>query len=125
MNLTLVSTEDVGDPQRERLIFRAQDDTDLGVFLVLLAHKSTETQPLSGAIPHCYWFEDKAVKKGDTIVLYTKNGSRSEKENANKTTSYFYYWGFKAPMLKDGRLLPVLIESDNWNYPDDVHTEAS
>jgi len=122
MTLNLVSAENVGEADRERIIFRAEDEFDLGEFVVLLALKSPKKKPFSGSVPHCYWFTDLKVKKGDTVVLYTKSGKRSEKKNENGSTSYFFYWGLDEPKLQGDRLIPVLIKSEWWDYPENVHT---
>lgn len=90
--------------------------------MVLLALKSPKKKPFSGSVPHCYWFTDLKIKSGDTVVLYTKVGKRSEKKNDNGSTSYFFYWELDKPTLQDDRFIPVLIKGEWWDYPDDVHT---
>lgn len=114
MKLTITEIAGRGEEQRERIVLKANEDVDIGDFAIFMARKSSEgTKVRGGNILHCYWFEDKGIKKGSTVVLYTKSGKKSEKENPSGTTSYFYYWGLDAPKWTNS-VSPVLVHTANW-----------
>ena len=113
MKLQITEIVDRGDAERERLVMKAKDDVDIGDFAIFMARSSKEGKARSGNVPHCYWFEDKEIKTGATVVLYTKAGKRSEKENPSGNTSYFFYWGLEAPAWTESTR-PVLVYAPDW-----------
>ena len=122
MTLRITKIEDAGDLDRERLVLRASDDVDIGDFIVLIARATGEEKVRSGDIARAYWFEDKRIKKGDLVVLYSKSGTRREKENASGTTSHFYYWGRETACWNE-RVRVVLAHAPSWQIlvsPKDV-----
>lgn len=108
MTAEITGIRDAGDLQRERLILRAKSDTDIGNSIVLCAPADGENV-YPNAMEVAFWFPDKAVKKGDIIVLYTKEGEEKFKCNKNRTTSYFYYWGLSSPLWKKSKNAVVVL----------------
>lgn len=45
---------------------------------------------------HVYVFANVSVKKDDYVVLYTKIGNNVVQNNADGTTSYFFYWNMQS-----------------------------
>ena len=79
MTLRLLSIEGSGDIERERVVLRATAEVDIGRYAIFNANKSERGEPYSGNIPYTYWFPFKHIKDGDLVVLYTKEGTKSEK----------------------------------------------
>ncbi|MGD0633220.1 MAG: hypothetical protein ABSA13_02920 [Beijerinckiaceae bacterium] len=107
MEIDIVGLRDIGDLQKERLILQANEDLDVGDFLILAARKKDEV-PLGGRARAAYWMPDHKVKKGDRVILYTKKGARSEKQLNSGTVSYFFYWNLENSVWENS--IPILIE---------------
>ncbi|HEY5073414.1 MAG TPA: hypothetical protein VII34_01875 [Pyrinomonadaceae bacterium] len=110
MKLALKMIYGVGDLERERIVLTALDNCDIGTSAIFVARRGTTSQTVEGgSIPHCFWWPDKRVKEGDLIVLYTKTGAPSVKENPSGLTSHFFYWDLNEPVWKPDKVA-VLVE---------------
>lgn len=114
MTFKITKIIDAGSIDKERIVLRAQSDTDVGSCLLLGGEAVGPDRVSSGDMPFAYWFEDKPVKAKDLVVLYTKSGQNREKENENGTTSHFFYVG-RDESLWGSRLRPALINSEDWS----------
>ena len=76
------------------------------------------TTPQSGPVD-AYWFPYRELKRGDLVILYTKNGSNSEKKIDAGSTSYFFYWRKASPIWVTGTL-PIVVETSDWEPGDPV-----
>ena len=112
MSFEIRGVENIGDLERERVVLRAKTETPIGHYAVFRCNPSDDGRVLSGDIPSAYWFEDKTVKSGDFVVLYTKGGQSSEKVNSGNT-SHFFYWG-KSAAQWDGFLAVVVETGGSW-----------
>lgn len=115
MTVTISSITNAGELDRERLVLKVEDDLDIGKYAVFCCKKSSETAVSAGNIPAAYWFIDKPIKKNDLVVLYTKSGKRSEKNNSGGNTSHFFYWG-KSESIWNSDYRAVLIESRSYKF---------
>jgi hypothetical protein len=113
MNVKLVSFADAGNIQKERVVFRATEDTDIGNYMVLCS-QSDELGTASSGANTAYWFPDVAVKKEDLIVLYTKSGTDRKKDVTGGHTAYFYYWGSPEPIWNTTTATLVLLETNDY-----------
>jgi hypothetical protein len=92
MTLKLVGIEFPGEIEKERIVYRALYDVDIGDYAVFRCRTSkNDLDMILGGNFSGYWLPDVEVKAGDLVVLYTKRGLRSEKRVEN-TTSRFFYW---------------------------------
>ncbi|MFP3500495.1 hypothetical protein SB759_40420, partial [Pseudomonas sp. SIMBA_059] len=66
-------------------------DLDLTYFAIFSCRASAKGY-FAGEIPIAYWFAPKKILANDYVVLYTKYGKQSEKENPSGSTSHFFYW---------------------------------
>lgn len=112
------SIADPGVPEKERLVLNIEQDTDIGRYAVFFTH-FTEAGKVSANVERTFWFPDLKVRAGDFVVLYTKKGARSEKENQDKSKSYFFYWNLDAPIWidKGAAVLAYLPEWTTVNPP--------
>jgi hypothetical protein len=111
MKLEIKAIHAAGDLSMERLVLEAVEDVDVGNHLVFAARRSEKTLQ-AGRVPFCYWMPDKKVAKGDLVVLYTKAGDISTKQNQTNN-SFFFYWNLAAPVWV-GDQHPVLVEITTW-----------
>ena len=114
MTLRFIRIQNPGDLEKERAVLRASTEIDIGRYTLFSCY-AEENIPLSGPILKGFWFEDKIIKSGDLVVVYSKNGSAGEKVGRTGATSYFYYWESDEPIWTSGTI-PVLLLSAGWDY---------
>ncbi len=99
--------------QTERIVLDIIADSDIGEFLVLDTTYNSNGQ-VSNKVKHPYWFPDKEVQKGDTVVLYTKKGENSSKINTNGTTTHFFYWNLDINIWNNDGDCALLLHVYEW-----------
>lgn len=93
MNLKIESIVDAGQAD-ERVVFRAVEDCDIGAYFTFISnYTNVQSKIVSTVVRAPYWFPDQKVRKGDYVVVYSKSGVNSNKDNSDSTKSYFYYRG--------------------------------
>lgn len=102
-----------GDLDRERVVFRVPDGTELNRFILFCCNQ-TGSGVTSGDVPEAYWFGPTEAKKDDIVVVYTKHGTERVKTSEDGETSYFFYWG-KDNSIWSNRTRAVLFHTDSWN----------
>ena len=93
MDLTIRAIRDAGNAKLERIVLKVCEDCNVGDFLIM--DTTYDGDRISNKLRHTYWFPDKVVKKGDLVILYTKEGKINEKINLSGNTSHFFYWNLK------------------------------
>lgn len=112
MSLRFVRVEGAGELGNERVVLRANADVDVGTYAIFRCASDKPDNVSSGSVLAAYWFADGSVKKNDWVVLYTKVGRRSQKEDGG-AMSYFYYWGFEQPIWTKNTAA-VLVPTRGW-----------
>lgn len=112
--MDLVEIKERGSLNKERIVFRATVDIDLGYYLVFIVHVINDTS-FSSAPEAVFWFPDKEVKKDDLVVIYTKSGTNTFKKNSSGVISHFFYWGLAESQFNDSTQIPVLLEAKGWD----------
>lgn len=104
-----------GIANKERLVLKVTGPDNIGLYFVFI---TTETKPgyISSFPKQTYWFPDREVKSGDTVVLYSGNGTNSQKVNADGSTTYFYYWGLAKTVWNSGNDTAALLKIEQWEY---------
>lgn len=115
MNLKLLSIKNDGDHEKERVLVRALSDCSIGNY-ILFDTTYFGDNTVSNQLRHNYWLPNLEVKKGDLIVIYTKEGENVSKENDKGNTSHFLYWGIERPIWNDKEDCAVLIEISDWSH---------
>jgi hypothetical protein len=114
MNITITGIRSPGELNDERLIMRVLSPVvEVGRYAVFRAE--VEDESVTTNVSNVFWFPDGTVKKGDLVVLYTKNGVQKERVNKDGSTSHFYYWGMKEPFWNDPKFVAVLVQIDQWS----------
>ncbi len=114
MNIKIKGVRDAGDENQERVVLEVLADDDIGQYLVCDS-TFTKDKVVSNKLRHVYWFPDKAVKKNDLVVLYTKPGRRTEKTNSDGSTTHFFYWNLESTVWNQDGDCAVLFEARNWH----------
>ena len=93
MKVRLAKILDYGDSENERILIEVLDDCDLGNYILALSNVVDENS-ISNKIESVYWLENKELKKGDIVIVYTKRQGASIKkiENNSGVTSFFLFW---------------------------------
>nr|WP_294523642.1 hypothetical protein [uncultured Rhodopila sp.] len=114
MLMLIRDIRDAGDHDRERVVLQAKTDLEAGAYVLIAARSAASGKALGGPVPFCFWFPDTVVRAGDLLVLYSKPGVTTQKDNAAGGASHFFYWGLEAPIWHADNLRPVLIEAAQW-----------
>lgn len=112
MNLAISRVADKGLFDKERLVIKVTQDTDVGTFVIFRTGVTNDAVNIN--VSETYWFPDKRVKAGDLVVLYTKSGTNSEKilDTGNKT--HFFYWGKSQALWSTPQKAAVLLHAPVW-----------
>jgi hypothetical protein len=113
MKLKISSYADAGNFQKERVIFKADSDLELGEYAVFCSALSSDGNATSGR-KTAYWFPDGMIKKDDLVVLYTKRGSSSTKKLDEERTAHFFYWGDDHAIWGNSSNAAVLLRVAAW-----------
>ncbi|KQV51335.1 hypothetical protein [Duganella sp. Root336D2] len=112
MNLKLKSIADKGDPQKERLVIRVVQDTDVGEFIVM--RTGFVNDEVNIGVEGTYWFPNKSVKAGDLVVLYSKSGVNKDKPLERGGDVHFFYWGQATAVWRNPNTAAVLAHAPVW-----------
>ena len=118
MEIEITSVGDKGDINNERIGLTVLRDCELKYYLIFKT--SFSGNGFFHITNNSYWFTPRVVKSGDKIVLYTKNGQQSVKDNSDGSKTYFYYWGLNSPIFTDQNKGVVLAEIKNWQLSKSV-----
>ena len=113
MKVSIVKIIDRGVPEKERLHLRVLNDTNLTYYVVLATSYITPAS-ISAGWKGAYWFHPRAVKSGDSVVLYSRAGKASETKNKDGTTTHFLFWGAKTPLWNVTGKCAVVMEVSGW-----------
>ena len=113
MRLKFNNITDAGDIEKERVVFRAMANIDIGRYALLRTHPSEDGGATTDIID-VFWFPDQDVKSGDLVVLYSKVGEPRQKEIAKGSKAYFYYWGKSEAVWIDKEKVGVLLSISAW-----------
>lgn len=112
------SIKSAGDLDRERAVFRVEEDGNIGTQAILRnkywVYDGKNT--LQSVVYDTHWFVDKDVKKGDLVVLYSKGSNVNSREKLSESGSktHFFYWEREAPIWDKDRVALVIITLDQW-----------
>jgi hypothetical protein len=113
MDITIHSVDNKGDLTNEAIWFVIKEDINIGKY-ILSDTTYLESGEVSNELRHIYLFPNKNLKKGDWVVLYTKNGNNSSFLNKTKTTTHIYYWNLGHSVWNKGGDCAVLFHYDEW-----------
>jgi hypothetical protein len=112
MEITLKSISDKNDLANERIGFTVSAACELKYFLVIRTIRTDGGFGNTGK--DYFWFLPQQVMANDSVVLYTRSGQNSVKENLDGTKTFFFYWGLSSPIFKASDDIVVLANIKNW-----------
>jgi hypothetical protein len=112
MNLKIISVEYPGDLERERLILKAAEADNLGDYAIFQGTLDDSGLIMAGRINNAYWFNVQEIDS-EYIVLYSKDGTESEKKKGDSVISRFFYWGSETPLWTE-EYVPVIVSTPEW-----------
>ena len=115
MNIKILGIKDAGNLEGERIILIAEDDVDIGNYMTCYV-KETGKTTISTDIQSPFWFPNTKLKKGDKVVVYTREGQRGRKGGVNGSSVYFYYRNDKEPLCRETTIGGIVLEISDWNF---------
>lgn len=112
MKIAIRGVVEPGNLEKERLVLRAEVDTDVGRFLVARNAYVAEGS-VSDEIKNAFWLPDQSVEAGNLVVLYTKSGENRIRVNKDESKTHFLYLGLEQPIWSSDDAT-VLIEIATW-----------
>lgn len=112
MNLQLRSIIGDGILANERITLRALRDLDVGDFL--LAQTAIIDDSPSTKLMNPIWFPFGKIKKGDLVVVYTKEGETQSRKLSKGNTAHFYYLDLDTPIWTDPNIGAVVMTTPSW-----------
>ncbi len=124
MKVRLAKILDYGDSENERILIEVLDDCDLGNYILALSNVVDENS-ISNKIESVYWLENKELKKGDIVIVYTKRQGASIKkiENNSGVTSFFLFWNLDTTLSNKQDKKVVCLET-TWTTMKIENTDA-
>lgn len=107
---------DAGDIDKERLVLQTFLDCEIGNYLTSVSIKTNNGNSVLSKIRGTYWFPDGKIPAGSLVVLYTKQGKNSIKNNNDGSKSFFYYRNETAPVFSDPNSCAIIFEINKWTY---------
>lgn len=107
---------DAGNIDKERLVLQTIFDCEIGNYLTSVTTAMNNGASVLSSIKNTYWFPDGIIPSGALIVLYTKQGTNSVKENNDGSKSFFYYRNKVAPVFSEPNSCAVIFEINKWIY---------
>lgn len=114
MDIEILYFKDNGVIDKERVVLLVKENCDLGHYILATSHIKPETNTFSSKIDNVYWLPDREAKKGDKVVVYTKKGINNKRENEDKTTSHFFYWGIENPLNSQNDNTCIVVLNASW-----------
>lgn len=115
MKIKISGIKDAGNLEGERIILIAEEDVDIGDYMTCYVRETDETT-ISTDIQSPFWFPNTKLKKGDRVVVYTREGQRGRKVGDDGSTSYFYYRNHNEPLCRDEAMGGLVLEVQGWNF---------
>lgn len=112
-DLDIVGIRDAGDFDRERVVIKVNQVTQIGDFLFFYSRRTGDNS-ISSKVASPLWFPDISLNPKDLIVVYTKSGVSKLRTNDDGSQTYFLYWGqTKSVFVSEN--IPVLMKIRQWS----------
>ncbi len=113
MDIKFKYIKDAGIFDKERIVYIVENDCDLGKYLVA---ESTilSNNKFSSKIQNVFWLPDWEVKKGDLVVIYSKEGTHHKVINDDGSVTHFMYWGLTSAHSQNIQTPCVVMFEASW-----------
>lgn len=114
MLLRIKYIRDAGHIDKERLVLQTISDCDIGNYLTSVSTETNNGRSVLSKINSTYWFPDGKIPAGSLVVLYTKQGKNSVKDNSDGSKSFFYYRNETVPLFSAANACAIVFEIKKW-----------
>lgn len=114
MKIEINYIKDFNDPDKARIVFKVNQPTNLGSYIVAESTQAGEHSVYS-EVKNVFWLPDQELHPEDLVVLYTKKGENTSTLNKDGSTTYFYYWGLEQTLSSENKSCVVLFET-SWMF---------
>lgn len=114
MKIDILGIFNKGQLDKEFLFLKAIFDVNLSFYMI---HKSiylTSTS-ISRNAESVFWFEEKQIKSGDYIAIYSCEGKSNEIKTNDGKIIHTYYWGSSKALWNNKNDCAVIFEINGWN----------
>ncbi len=108
MKLKITGIKPKGDERGEAVWLAVERDCDLSDYMI--ADSTYDAEGASNLHRHTYWFPERAAKKGDRVVLYTKTGKNGVSTTTLGAPLHKFFWNLEVAVWNDEGDGAVLIE---------------
>lgn len=115
MDVRITGVHGHGAASKEYVQMRVDRDCDIGDY-VLADTTYIAPDQISNELRHMFWFPNKQVKAGDTIILRTGSGKHTEERMDDGSTKHRFYWQLGSAVWNDTGDAAVLLRVDEWSY---------
>lgn len=113
MKLKIISIKDRGISQKEHILLKVLEDTNLQYYVIIQTKYLTPTS-IDSIPENTHWFVEKDVKKGDFIRLYSQKGENSNYKNKAETVTYAFHMSNTNTIWNKEEDCAVLFEVVSW-----------
>jgi hypothetical protein len=115
MDVRITGVHGQGAASKEYVQMRVDRDCDIGNYVLA---DTTYIAPgeISNELRHMFWFPEKQVQAGDTIILRTGTGKNTEEEMDDGSTKHRFYWQLGSAVWNDTGDTAVLLRVAEWSY---------
>lgn len=113
MDLTIQDIQRRGQKNEEFVLLNVENDCNLENYILSDTTYYSKTNKISNKLRHIFWFPDTAVKKGDTVIVYSgKKESIIERAKAEDLISkllgfdsktHKFYWELNEGIWNDDK----------------------
>lgn len=113
MKLSYQTTLDLGNREKERILFNVTSSCNLGNFLIALVQKIGDNS-VTSKIESPFWMNDAEMKEKDLVVIYTTRKGTGIKSLQNKSgsTSFFVFWNLDKTLMEQPDFKFVLFDTE-------------
>lgn len=108
MKLKILKIDNGGDEMNEAVWLKAQEACNLNQFV--LADTTFDEAGKSNLVRHTFWFPDKAVAKGDYVVVLTRSGTPKKGKTTTGKPLHYLFWNLDHAVWNNDGDRAVLIE---------------
>ena len=115
MKYRIRSLKEPGNLEKERVVIEILEDGDAGKLIISSTTRQGENN-VSPKIKNPFWVPDQDVKKGDLVIVYTKQGKSNIRKNNDDTTSYFFYMGMTDALYDEENKTAAVFSIEKWTF---------
>lgn len=110
MEIEILAVYDKTDLSHERIVLLAKEDCNLWPYILFNTAPDFDR--------YSFIFPNSEINKGDTVTVYSKEGSQQTQKNPNSTKNHIFYWGMKNSIWKNPSDKVMLVKVTDYKIKD-------